>query len=137
MLIFFLIIVGIFTFRNKNGSIKYGMDNARPKVRVLGAFFFSIWYKNEDLWVYILHVLLDIGFVRKRSLSWKMFEEWENAGLKTEFCICFGELGSIKFIQGLAPDFVVLMVGEPLAGVGIGYVVMIAPVYIGEIWTNF
>jgi MFS family permease len=36
-------------------------------------------------------------------------------------------------IMALAPSFEVLMIGRLLAGVGIGFGVMIAPVYIAEI----
>ncbi len=65
-----------------------------------------------------------------------MLEERESAGLKTELSLVYVLGAWFDWVYSvLAPNFVVLMVGEPLAGVGIGYVVMIALVYIAEIWT--
>ncbi|KAL4364086.1 hypothetical protein GQ457_04G005520 [Hibiscus cannabinus] len=81
---------------------------------------------QEEILVGILSVISLLGSLAGGRTSDIIGRKWTMA-----FAAVVFQIGAA--IMALAPSFQVLMIGRVLAGVGIGFGVMIAPVYIAEI----
>ncbi|XP_069150585.1 probable polyol transporter 4 isoform X2 [Solanum lycopersicum] len=81
---------------------------------------------QEEVLVGILSIVSLLGSLAGGRTSDAIGRKWTMA-----FAAVVFQSGAL--IMTLAPDFKVLMIGRFLAGIGIGFGVMIAPVYIAEI----
>ncbi|XP_006347075.1 probable polyol transporter 4 isoform X1 [Solanum tuberosum] len=81
---------------------------------------------QEEVLVGILSIVSLLGSLAGGRTSDAIGRKWTMA-----FAAIVFQSGAL--IMSLAPDFKVLMIGRFLAGIGIGFGVMIAPVYIAEI----
>ncbi|XP_055804747.1 probable polyol transporter 4 [Solanum dulcamara] len=81
---------------------------------------------QEEVLVGILSIISLLGSLAGGKTSDAIGRKWTMA-----FAAIVFQSGAL--IMSLAPDFKVLMIGRFLAGIGIGFGVMIAPVYIAEI----
>ncbi|PHT56068.1 putative polyol transporter 4 [Capsicum baccatum] len=81
---------------------------------------------QEEVLVGILSIVSLLGSLAGGKMSDAIGRKWTMA-----FAAILFQSGAL--IMSLAPDFKVLMIGRVLAGIGIGFGIMIAPVYIAEI----
>lgn len=81
---------------------------------------------QEEVLVGVLSIISLLGSLAGGKTSDAIGRKWTMALAAAIFQTGAG-------IMALAPNFTVLMIGRLLAGVGIGFAVMIAPIYIAEI----
>ncbi|RCV43154.1 hypothetical protein SEVIR_9G273200v4 [Setaria viridis] len=86
--------------------------------------------KTNDTQVQVLAGILNICAV-VGSLTAGRVSDWAGRRRTISFAACIFFVGSV--LMGLAPNFATLLVGRCVAGVGVGYALMIAPVYAAEI----
>jgi sugar porter (SP) family MFS transporter len=86
--------------------------------------------KTNDTQVQVLAGILNICAL-VGSLTAGRVSDWAGRRRTISFAACIFFVGSV--LMGLAPNFATLLVGRCVAGVGVGYALMIAPVYAAEI----
>ncbi|KAG2549543.1 probable polyol transporter 6 [Panicum virgatum] len=86
--------------------------------------------KTNDAQVQVLAGILNICAL-VGSLTAGRISDWVGRRRTISFAACIFFVGSV--LMGLAPNFATLLVGRCVAGVGVGYALMIAPVYAAEI----
>ncbi|CAN6288381.1 unnamed protein product [Urochloa humidicola] len=86
--------------------------------------------KTNDTQVQVLAGILNICAL-VGSLTAGRVSDWAGRRRTISFSACIFFAGSV--LMGLAPNFATLLVGRCVAGVGVGYALMIAPVYAAEI----
>ncbi|KAF8720668.1 hypothetical protein HU200_023569 [Digitaria exilis] len=86
--------------------------------------------KTNDTQVQVLAGILNICAV-VGSLTAGRVSDWAGRRRTISFAASIFFVGSV--LMGLAPNFATLLVGRCVAGIGVGYALMIAPVYAAEI----
>ncbi|CAL4916326.1 unnamed protein product [Urochloa decumbens] len=86
--------------------------------------------KTNDTQVQVLAGIINI-FALVGSLTAGRVSDWAGRRRTISFAATIFFAGSV--LMGLAPNFATLLVGRCVAGVGVGYALMIAPVYAAEI----
>ncbi|KAJ1257260.1 hypothetical protein BS78_K135500 [Paspalum vaginatum] len=86
--------------------------------------------KTNDTQVQVLAGILNVCAL-VGSLTAGRVSDWVGRRRTISFAACIFFVGSV--LMGLAPNFTTLLVGRCVAGVGVGYALMIAPVYATEI----
>ncbi|CAN6282961.1 unnamed protein product [Urochloa humidicola] len=86
--------------------------------------------KTNDTQVQVLAGILNICAL-VGSLTAGRVSDWAGRRRTISFAACIFFAGSV--LMGLAPNFATLLVGRCVAGVGVGYALVIAPVYAAEI----
>ncbi|KAF7094206.1 hypothetical protein CFC21_096536 [Triticum aestivum] len=86
--------------------------------------------KTNDTQLQVLAGILNVCAL-VGSLTAGRVSDWVGRRLTISLAACIFLAGSV--LMGLAPNFATLLVGRCVAGVGVGYALMIAPVYAVEI----
>nr|CAB3494882.1 unnamed protein product [Digitaria exilis] len=95
-----------------------------------GAMLFIEDLKTNDTQVQVLAGILNVCAL-VGSLTAGCVSDWIGRRLTISLAACIFLAGSA--LMGLAPNFGTLLAGRCVAGVGVGYALMIAPVYAAEI----
>nr|XP_027111744.1 probable polyol transporter 4 [Coffea arabica] len=101
----------------------------------IGVMSGAILFVQEDLKISELQVEVLVGILSIISLAGSLAGGKASDAIGRKWTMAFGAIvfQSGAAIMALAPSFEVLMVGRILTGIGVGFAVAIAPIYIAEI----